>query len=263
MKHIPLVAILLISVLPSIFAQDISTESLNTRGLSTNSAPKNYLKLYLSFDLAQRYALEQIALGEPELSFRLDYATEPFYALAFAREFAGGNFWEISGQTNAYAGGRRTVYRLDTQVDSFPFSPADILGGVRNNYAHLQYEYNWLLSGDIPRKVRPYLGIFLRGAAQWASFEPTTSANFSMERWRAVLAPGFIPRLFIFTGKRLHIDFSAPVVLGYFGLDSAANKDPMLTSRQQRATSFDLSMVTLETTVRFGLVYQLGKRVSE
>ena len=220
---------------------------------------KNYLKLYIGFDLAKRPFLE-LPDGEfTNFVFSEEYATQPFYAPAFVRESANGNFWEISAQTNAYAG-RQEVYDFQ---DTLPFPPIVTLGTERKRFAQLQFDYNWLSFGDPSQKVRSYLGLFARASAQWAKFEPSTSANYPVAYWKTVVMPGFIPRILIRGGKRLQLDLSAPITLGYFGMTGSQYENPLLTSRQQRNSSFDLSMATLETQIRLGVAYSLNKPPSE
>jgi hypothetical protein len=74
-----------------------------------------------------------------------------------------------------------------------------------------------------------------------------------------MLMPGFVPRLLLNGSKRLQIDLSAPITLGYFGLTGSALENPALTLRQQRNMSFDLSMANLETQIRIGVAYSLQK----
>jgi hypothetical protein len=137
------------------------------------------------------------------------------------------------------------------------------LGTERKRFAQLQFDYNWLSFGDPSQKVRSYLGLFARASAQWAKFEPSTSANYPVAYWKTVVMPGFIPRILIRGGKRLQLDLSAPITLGYFGMTGSQYENPLLTRRQQRNSSFDLSMATLETQIRLGVAYSLNKPPSE
>ncbi|MBK9336271.1 MAG: hypothetical protein IPM98_06660 [Lewinellaceae bacterium] len=225
--------------------------------LGSATAQNQHLKLYLGFELADRPFLEGINFDATGPFYKQQYATNPFYALAFSREKANGNFWEISGQTDAYLG-FSTVYDF-TGPDSIIPAPLVKLGEERNNFAQLQFEYNWLQGADNGQKIRPYLGIFLRASAQWATFRPSRADYYERERWRAVVSPGFVPRILIKTGGRWHLDLSAPIVLGYFGLESSYVGNPVLTSEQQRSTSFDLSGFNLETQIRLGVAYSLNK----
>jgi hypothetical protein len=228
---------------------------------ATAQTQNNHLKLYLGFELAQRPFLEIEDFGNTGPRYKSTYNSQGFYALAFSRAKTNGDFWEISGQTNAYFG-FNPVYDF-TGIDSIISNPVPELGKERNNYAQLQFEYNWLQSTEDDRKVRPYLGLFLRASSQWAEFRPANSNSFPLKEWSVVLSPGFVPRLLIKSGKRWHLDLSAPIVLGYFGLEGRRIGNPALTDEQQRSTNFDLSMLTLETQIRLGISYALGKPATE
>jgi hypothetical protein len=263
MKNILVITTLFLATLQVAFAQNIpassTEEPLIFKGDTKNKTGKNYLKLYVGFDLAQHPVLEPSSLDESTVIYKQEYATRPFFALAFARELNRGDFWEISGQTNAYAG-RQDVYEFSNpRIDTIPFPPLEMLGTERNHLARLQYEYNWLLSGDNTRMVRTYMGLFVRSQAQWARFEPATSVNFPREAWSAVLMPGFVPRLLLKGSRRLQIDLSAPITLGYFGMNGSVYRDPQFTKRQQRSASFDMSIFNLETQIRLGVAYSLNR----
>lgn len=223
------------------------------------SAQTNHLKLYFGFELANRPVLDYDKIFEQSNSlYTTSYATQPFYALAFTRENAQGSFWEISGQTNAYFGYSPVYGRVDSLL--FPWPE---IGQERNNYAQLQFEYNWLQGAGQSQKVRTCVGLFLRAAGQWAKFKPSSSAYFPQETWKVVLAPGFVPRLQIQTGKRWRLDLSTPIVLGYFGMEGSRLENPLLTREQQRLANFDLSMLNLDTQLRLGISYALSKPVAQ
>ncbi len=228
---------------------------------ATAQAQNNHLKLYLGFELARRPILELEDFGNTGPRYKSPYNSQAFYALAFSRETANGNFWELSGQTNAYLGFNK-VYDYNGPDTIIP-APLVKLGEERNNYAQLQLESNWLLSPENNQKVRPYLGFFLRASSQWAEFRPATSNYFPLKEWSVVLSPGFVPRVMIKAGKRWHLDLSAPIVLGHFGLEGQRVGNPALTDEQQRTSNFDLSMFTLETQIRMGFAYTLGTPASE
>lgn len=222
-------------------------------GAFAASAQTNHLKLYLGFELAQRSTFKYDQPSQSTFLYEAAYATHPFYALAFSREKADGSFWEISGQTNAYFGYKPVFERLDTLV-----FPSPEIGRERNNYAQLQFEYNWLLGTDLSQKVRPYVGIFLRAAGQWAAFRPSTSAYFPQEVWAVGLVPGFVPRLQIQTGTRWRLDLSTPIVLGYFNVENRRNGDPIFSSDQQRITNLEIGMLNLDPQIRLGFSYALS-----
>ncbi len=225
---------------------------------TTATAQQNYLKLYLGFELANRPTLKlptrDIVAGPV---YQGVYETQPFYAVAFAREKANGNFWELSGQTNAYLGSQ-PVYDFSSMDSTLTF-PFKELGKHRNNYAQLQFEYNWLQGSDKSMKVIPYLGLFLRASSQWASFEPSTSENFPVDTWVTSLSPGVVPRLLLKTNKRWRLDLSIPVKLGSISFERNTYGDPALTHAQQRSSIADMSMFNLETQIRLGFAYSLNK----
>lgn len=261
MKKILVFVLVLAATTPVAFTQN----SPDAPPVSIGTPPKgkNFLKMYLGFDLSQNPVLAQASSGASQVIYKQEYASRPFFALAFARELRSGDFWEISGQTNAFSG-RQDVYDFELpQIDTVPFPPIELLGTERNHFAKLQYEHNWRLSGESNGMVRTFMGFFVRAQGQWARFEPTTSANFPREAWSALLMPGFVPRLLLNGSKRLQIDLSAPITLGFFGLNGASLENPVLTLRQQRTLSFDLGMANLETQIRIGVSYSLQKPPSE
>ncbi len=248
-------------LLAAIAADSVAQNSPDAPSVSPGAPPKgkNFLKMYLGFDLSQSPVLAQASSGASQVIYKQEYASRPFFALAFARELRSGDFWEISGQTNAFSG-RQDIYDFNLpRIDTVPFPPIELLGTERNHFAKLQYEHNWRLSGETTGMVRAFLGLFARAQGQWARFDPNTSANFPRKAWGAMLMPGFVPRLLLNGSKRLQIDLSAPITLGYFGLTGSALENPALTLRQQRNMSFDLSMANLETQIRIGVAYSLQK----
>lgn len=221
---------------------------------ATAIAQSNHLKLYLGFELADRPELELSSDSNPVSSLRQAYSSAPFYALAFGHENINGDFWEISGQTNVYAGYQPAYDH--SRLDTILVNP---VGKLRNNYAQLQYEYNWFLGADDDRKMRPYLGIFIRASGQRANFQASSSNYFSLETSRIALSPGFIPRIVLRSGGRLRLEFSAPIVFGSFSFDDTTVENPVLTPRQQHNGNFDLDIFSLETQIRLGFAYRLNK----
>ena len=222
------------------------------------TAQQNHLKLYLGFELASRTTLQPPADDKGVYQYAEIYASQPFYALAFAHEKNNGNFWEISGLTNAYVGGQK-IYDFRGR-DTLVFEPLVEAGREQNHFAQLQCEYNWLQGCSDDRKVKPYLGLFLRASGQWASFRPALSEFYPLEHWSTTLASGFIPRLAMQFGDRWRLDLSAPIVLGYFGVSGSTVENPSLTYEQQRNSSFELNMLNLDTQIRLGVSYRLNKR---
>ncbi len=223
--------------------------------LSTAQAQQNHLKLYLGFELAQRPEL-QLSKTDNNTSYTLEYLTQPLFALGFAHEKSNGNFWELSGQSNAYIG-YQSVYDYRLIPDSIPQTGQ--FGKLKNSYAQVQYEYNWLQGGDDDRKVKTYLGLFLRASSQWASYRPGDASYYPVHRWNTSISPGFVPRILLKAGNRCKIDLSAPIVLGYFGYEKNRVENPALTPTQQRNSIVDLSMLNMETQLRLGITYSLTK----
>ncbi len=223
-------------------------------------AQQNHLKLHLGFELAKRPVLMVPETDNKNVYFQDDYASQPIMAFAFARERANGNFWEVSVRTNAFQGYHQ-VFDFK-KLDSIPVFPLQEIGKERNNFAQLQMDYNWLQCPANDWKVRPYLGLFLRASGQWASFKPSTSANYPVERRVVSLSPGIVPRLMLKLGNRCNLDLSAPIVLGSMGLEHSRIENPVFTPAQQRNTLFSTEMINLNTQVRLGITYRLTRITS-
>jgi len=219
-------------------------------------AQQNHLKLHFGYEFANRVILQLPQIGDTGQGYQRDYETRPLIAIGFAHEKASGNFWEITGRTNAFIGSQ-SVY--DYPIDSILTGPLFELGKERNNHAQLQFEYNSLQCTSIDKEIRPYLGIFIRASSQWASYKPATAEFFPMDRWLTSFSPGIVPRLFLKLGNRWQLDLSVPVVLGSISFDRTTMKNPALTPAQQRNSIVDMDILSTETQIRLGFAYRLNK----
>ena len=219
-------------------------------------AQQNHLKMYFGFELANRPELQLSKTDNTSAFYSSSYYTQSIFAIGFAHEKTNGHFWEFSGQSNAYIG-YQAVNDYTGMPDSFPF-PGQY-GKQRNNFAQIQYEYNFLQGGVGDRRIKTYLGLFLRANSQWASYRPGTATYYPVQHWSTSISPGFVPRVRLKSSERWSIEVSAPIVLAYFGYEQNTVENPALSKSQQRSSLLDINMLNLETQLRIGFSYALNK----
>ncbi|MBN8682446.1 MAG: hypothetical protein J0L99_07330 [Chitinophagales bacterium] len=192
------------------------------------------------------------------LSIRDVTEARPVLALAYMHTLKTGRYFEAGIRYDGPIDGNRAFISRNIF--------ASILDTPLVNYAnrtmqlHLETGRGFKVIG---RKLKPYLGGFLRYSVNNFDMKSQDPAFFSEERRYYDIQFGLTPRFSLPLGKRFDLNVSMPVQLFQMRFDYSKIDNPALTPAQQENTTFDFGALYPLAQFRVGLGWQLNKPAAD
>ncbi len=158
-----------------------------------------------------------------------------FVMPALAFEQKNGNFAEISFVSKNASSGTAIFFQVDTSTTPRT-STLLVYGAARNKGFDLQLGYHFRLNRKCESGYwRPSLGALLNFSNSSFTFTPQLGDIYARERTTRGVSLGFVPSIKYLITDQWFLDFNATFFVFTVDLEHSADRNPLLTPRQQES----------------------------